>query len=296
MIYGFILEHSRVFEIKKMCEVLGVSTSGYYDWEKREPSDQQKRKENIMRHIEHIFYDNYESYGSPRITRALKKMGFNITERTVGRYMSEMGLRAIPEEKFVVTTDSKHDNKIYPNILDRDFNTEAPDESWATDITYIWTSQGWLYLAVVMDLFSRKIVGWHMDEFLNKELATTALERALMFREPSENLIHHSDRGVQYTSNDYIDLLTENDIQISMSRKGDCFDNACVESFFATLKKELVYRHRFKTREEAKIEIWKYIARFYNERRMHSTLGYLSPNEYERAYFESVKASNPKAA
>jgi len=280
-----------------MCEVLGVSTSGYYDWEKREPSDGQKRKENIMKYIERIFYENYETYGSPRITKALKKKGFNITERTVGRYMNEMGLRAVPEKNFVATTDSNHDNKIYPNILDREFNTaKAPDEIWVTDITYIWTSQGWLYLAVVMDLFSRKIVGWHMEEFLKKELATTALERALIFRNPSEELLHHSDRGVQYTSNDYIDLLTENNIQISMSRKGDVYDNACVESFFATLKKELVYRRKFKTREEAKIEIWKYIARFYNEKRMHSTLGYLSPNEYERAYFESVKAAKPEVA
>lgn len=296
MIYAFILEHSGEFKIKKMCEVLGVSPSGYYDWEKREPSHQQKRKENIKREIERIFYENYEVYGSPRITKILKKMGFIITERTVSRYMNEMGLSAIPKRKFVVTTDSKHDNEIHPNILNREFNTDAPDKAWATDITYIWTSQGWLYLAVVMDLFSRKIVGWHMDEFLKKGLATTALERALMFRDPSEELLHHSDRGAQYTSNDYINLLTENEIQISMSRKGDCFDNACVESFFATLKKELVYRRRFKTREEAKIEIWKYIARFYNERRIHSTLGYVSPNDYERAYFESAKESNSKAA
>lgn len=279
-----------------MCEVLRVSTSGYYDWEKRGTSPQQKRKEKIKKEIERIFYDNYEVYGSPRITKALKNMGFIITERTVGRYMNEMGLSAIPEKRFVVTTDSKHDNKIYPNTLDREFNVEAPDEAWATDITYIWTSQGWLYLAVVMDLFSRKIVSWHMDEFLTKELAVTALERALMFREPSGELLHHSDRGVQYTSNDYINLLHEHDIDISMSRKGDCFDNACVESFFATLKKEFVYRRRFQTREEAKIEIWKYIARFYNERRFHSTLGYVSPNDFERAYLERINPLHPEAA
>lgn len=296
MIYAFILEHSREFGIKKMCAVLGVSTSGYYAWVTRDPSDQQKRKNNIMRHIERIFYENYEVYGSVRIARALENMGFTITERTVNRYMNEMGLSAVPENKFVVTTNSKHDNDIYPNILDREFNPDAPDEAWATDITYIWTAEGWLYLSIVMDLFSRKILAWHMDQYLNKELATTALERALMFRIPTENLIHHSDRGSQYTSNEYIDLLNKNDIQISMSRKGDCFDNACVESFFATLKKELVYRCRFKTREEAKIEIWKYIASFYNERRMHSTLGYLSPNDYERAYFESVKTPKQVSA
>ena len=279
-----------------MCEVLGVSSSGYYDWMNREPSKQEQRKRLIMKHIEEIFDDNYESYGSIRIMRALKKLGFTITERTVNRYMNELGLSPIPKDKFIVTTDSKHDNQIHPNSLDREFNPEAPNEAWATDITYIWTSEGWLYLSVVMDLFSRKIISWNMDRYLNKELAITALERALTFRTPSENLIHHSDRGSQYTSNDYINILNQNNIQISMSRKGDCFDNACVESFFATLKKELVYRRKFKTREDAKIEIWKYIASFYNERRMHSTLDYLSPNEYERAYFDSVKASHPVVA
>ena len=295
MIYGFILEHSRMFKVNKMCAVLGVSTSGYYDWIDRETSVEEKRKQNVMKHIEHIFYANYEVYGSPRITKKLEDMGFNITERTVGRYMREMGLSAVPKEKFVITTDSKHHNEIYPNNLNREFN-DAPDEVWATDITYIWTSQGWLYLAVVMDLFSRKIVAWHMEQFLKKELATTALERALTFRNPSDKLLHHSDRGVQYTSNEYIDLLNDHEIQISMSRKGDCFDNACVESFFATLKKELVYRRRFKTREEAKLEIWKYIARFYNEKRIHSTLGYVSPNDYERAYFQEGKTSNQEVA
>src|SRR5699024_4131915 len=237
-------------------------------------SDQQKRKNNIMIHIERIFYDNYEVYGSVRFVRALENMGLTITERTVNRYMNEMGLSAVSENKFVFTTNSINDSDIYPNILDSEFNPDAPDEAWATDITYIWTAEGWLYLSIVMDLFSTKILAWHMDQYLNKELATTALERALMFRIPTENLIHHSDRGSQYTSNEYIDLLNKNDIQISMSRKGDCFDIVCVESFFATLQKELVYRCRFKTREEAKIEIWKYIASFYNERRMHSTLGY----------------------
>lgn len=279
-----------------MCDVFGVSNSGYYDWLKREPSEEQKLKEEIMKEIERKFYKYREVYGSPRITKALRKKGYNITERTVGRYMNEMGLSAVPKRKFVVTTDSKHDDKIYPNTLNREFDADAPNESWATDITYIWTSQGWLYLAVVMDLFSRKIVGWHMDQYLNKELATTALERALTLRNPPEGLLHHSDRGAQYTSNDYIDILTENKMEISMSNKGDCFDNACVESFFATLKKELVYRSKFKTREEAKIEIWKYISSFYNERRIHSTLGFVSPNDYERAYYESVKEANQKVA
>lgn len=280
-----------------MCEVLGVSTSGFYDWMKREPSDQEKKKKHVMKHIKRIFYENYESYGSRRITEGLHRMGIVISERTVGNYMRELGINALHKREYVVTTDSNHNNEIYPNTLDREFNkAQAPDEVWASDITYIWTAEGWLYLSVIMDLFSRKVIGWHMDQTLNKTLATTALERALMFRNPSEDLLHHSDRGSQYTSNDYVELLTKNDIQISMSRKGDCYDNACVESFFATMKKELVYRRKFQTREEAKIEIWKYISSFYNEKRFHSTLGYVSPNEFERAYLESTRCPNSAAA
>jgi len=272
-----------------MCEVLGVSRSGYYNWINREPSKQQKRKEKLQKHIKQLF-DKYDQlYGSPRITRELHKMGFTVTERTVSNYMQEMGLRAIPKEKFVVTTDSKHDNEVYPNHLNRNFNAEAPNQIWATDITYIWTSEGWLYLAVIMDLFSRRIVGWDMDHSLSKKIALTALERALTLRNPSDDLLHHSDRGSQYTSNEYINLLKENNMKISMSNKGDCFDNACVESFFATLKKECVYRNNFSTREEAKLTVWKYISGFYNNKRSHSYLDYVSPNEFEEAHFDSLK-------
>lgn len=269
-----------------MCEVLRVSRSGYYDWLQKSKSDQQKRKEFIMRQIERIFFENYEVYGSPRITKELENKGIDVTERTVGRYMQEMGLSAIQKCKSVKTTNSNHDDPIYPNTLERKFNPKEPDKIWSTDITYIWTSEGWLYLAVVMDLFSRKVIGWNMDKYLTKELAIKALTRAYTFREPSYKLMHHSDRGSQYTSNEYIALLNDKDVKISMSRKGDCFDNACVESFFATLKKELVYRNKYKTRDEAKMDIWKYIASFYNEKRLHSSIGYVSPNEYERAYLE----------
>lgn len=267
-----------------MCEVLRVSRSGYYDWLQKSKSDQQKRKKFIMRQIERIFFENYEVYGSPRITKELENQGIDVTERTVGRYMQEMGLSAIQKNKSVKTTNSNHDDPIYPNTLERKFNPKEPDKIWSTDITYIWTSEGWLYLAIVMDLFSRKVIGWNMDKYLTKELAIKALTRAYNFREPSDKLMHHSDRGSQYTSNEYIALLNEKAVKISMSRKGDCFDNACVESFFATLKKELVYRNKYKTRDEAKMDIWKYIASFYNEKRLHSSIGYVSPNEYERAY------------
>lgn len=279
-----------------MCETLGVSRSGYYEWLQITKSEQQQRKEFIMRQIERIFFENYEVYGSPRITKELQKNKIDVTERTVGRYMREMGLSALQKTKVVKTTNSNHDNPIYPNTVDRKFNPPAPDEVWSTDITYIWTSEGWMYLAVVMDLFSRKIIGWNMGEYLTKDLAITALNRAYIFRDPSDKLTHHSDRGSQYTSKEYIALLHDKEVNISMSRKGDCFDNACVEAFFATLKKELVYRKKFHTRDEAKMKIWKYIASFYNEKRIHSTIGYVSPNEYERAYLSSNNAQNKVTA
>jgi putative transposase len=279
--------HRHEFRVVKMCSVFGVSKSGFYDWLGRDKSEREKEKNEIMNEIRKLFYENLEVYGSPRIMRELHKMGIYISEKTVGRYMSEMGLRAIPEQRFIVTTDSNHDNPIYDNILNREFNPDQPDRVWVTDITYIWTLEGWMYLATVMDLYSRKIIGWNMDSKMTKELPLVALNRAISLRNPSEKLIHHSDRGSQYASKDYIARLKEFDIQISMSRKGNCYDNACIESFHATLKKELVYRRRFKTREEAKKAVWHYTMSFYNEKRSHSTLGYVSPNEYERLITES---------
>ncbi len=267
-----------------MCEVLKVSTSGYYKWILNEPGEREEKKKEIMKMIRRIFHENRSVYGSPRITYELRDLGVCISEKTVGRYMKEMNLCATPKKKYIQTTDSNHSNPIYPNLLQRNFHSEAPDRVWVSDITYIWTSEGWLYLATVMDLFSRKIVGWSIDQSLTKDLALQALDRATLMREPSDELIHHSDRGSQYTSNEYIERLSEHDIKISMSRKGDCFDNACIESFHATIKKELIYRTHFKTREEAKWEVWKYIMTFYNAKRKHSTIDYYSPNQFERDY------------
>nr|WP_246589119.1 IS3 family transposase [Desertibacillus haloalkaliphilus] len=284
-----MFNHRKEFRIVKMCEVLKVSKSGYYKWLKKEESNQEKKKKKLMAIIRSLFFQNREVYGSPRITRELHKKGIHLAERTVGRYMLEMGLRAIPEQRFVMTTDSNHRNPIYPNLLNREFHADQPDRIWVTDITYIWTLKGWLYLATVMDLYSRKIVGWSMDKVMTKELPLKALNRAIQSRNPSENLIHHSDRGCQYTSKEYISRLQEYNIQISMSRKGNCYDNACMESFYATLKKELIYRRKFVSREEANNAIWKYIMSFYNERRSHSTIGFVSPNEFER----NCRAGNP---
>jgi|SRR5699024_446585 len=269
-----------------MCEVLWVSKSGYYKWLNEGPSEQEKVKTKIKKKISHIFtwYDGI--YGSPRITRALHRLNdpdYHVSEKTVGRYMAEMGLRATPKEPYVVTTDSNHNQPIYPNRLEQAFNPQERDRAWVTDITYIWTFEGWLYLATVMDLYSRKIIGWNIDKKMTKELCITALRRALDLRKPSGKLIHHSDRGSQYASNEYVQYLKAHDIQISMSRKGNCFDNACIESFHSTIKKERIFRRQYKTRQEAIMDVLKYIG-FYNERRMHSTLDYLSPNEFERAH------------
>lgn len=273
--------------MEKMCHVLGVSRTGYYRWKARMKNpnlEKQKYKEDVCRKISKSYYESYCTYGSPRIHQDLLNWGFEISLKTVARYMREIGLGAIQSDKYMVTTDSKHDQHIYPNLVNRNFNISEPNRIWVADITYIWTSEGWLYLASIMDLYSRKIIGWSLDVHMQKDLPLQALENAYNSREVSDNLIHHSDRGAQYCSTDYVDKLLEHDIQISMSRKGDPYDNACIESFHATIKKELIYRTKFKTRSEARKAITNYIISFYNERRRHSTIGYLSPSYYEKKY------------
>lgn len=291
-------EYRHTFRVVKMCKVLKVSKSGFYKWLKMRThqSDCEKEKERLKGMIRRLFYEYRETYGSPRITHELRKQNIHISEKTVGRYMREMGLRAVPEKRFVTTTDSNHNNPIYPNLLNRHFNPGQPDRAWVTDITYVWTLEGWLYLASVMDLYSRKIIGWHIDKSLSKALVLKALNRALRLRHPSDRLIHHSDRGSQYTSKEYIECLNAHNIQISMSRRGNCYDNACIESFHATIKKDRIYRRRYRSHEEAKKDIWDYIMSFYNERRSHTTLGYTSPNQYERAYRALTERKQDKTA
>ena len=270
-----------------MCQVLKVSTSGYYKWLKQQSSSPSERVEyrlKIQQKIAKSFHESFGTYGSPRVHDDLIEWGFTISQKTVARMMNEMGLKATQKEKFVVTTDSNHDFKTYPNQLNRQFNVAEPNQVWVADITYIWTLEGWVYLSSVMDLFSRKIVGWSLASHMRKELSIQALKRAITTRQPSEGLLHHSDRGSQYSSQDYIDILNENEMAVSMSRKGDPYDNACIESFHATIKKDLIYRRRFKTRAEAISAINYYISSFYNVRRKHSTLGNLSPAEFERKY------------
>lgn len=270
-----------------MCHVLRTSSSGYYKWKEKQlqgETDRDKVKTEIKQKISKSFHESRGTYGSPRVHDDLIEWGYTISLKTVARYMQEMGLSATPLNQYVVTTNSNHDLTIYPNLVERNFDVDAPNTVWAADITYIWTLEGWLYLASVMDLFSRKIVGWSMDSSMKKELVLTALDRAILTRRPGKGLIHHSDRGSQYCSNSYIEVLEYNEIQISMSRKGDPYDNACIESFHATIKKDLIYRTRFESREQAIEAINHYILSLYNERRKHSTLGNCSPNNFERKY------------
>jgi putative transposase len=293
VIFSFIHAHRDEHSVVKMCEVLQVSTSGYYKWLNKydqEPSEREKYKKEIQQQIAKSFHKSEGTYGSPRVYDDLIEWGYMVSQKTVARMMKEMGLRATPNTPYVVTTDSNHDMPIYPNLLKQDFKTDEPNKVWVTDITYIRTLQGWVYLACVMDLFSRKIVGWSVSDNMKKELPLEALQRAIITRQPSEGLIHHSDRGSQYCSHEYTSLLDKNKAQISMSRKGNPYDNACIESFHATIKKELIYRRRFETKAEAEKAINSYIFR-YNERRKHSTLGYCSPNQFERKHL-NFKLSN----
>ena len=263
-----------------MCRVLQVSTSGYYDWRRR-PAPSIQDDERLLVEIKAIHAASKRRYGSPRVHRALRDRGIRCGEKRVARLMQEHGIRARRMRRFKATTDSKHTLPVAENVLERQFEVKLPNARWAADITYIWTRQGWLYLAVVMDLFSRRIVGWSMQETLARSLVIDALEMALRARRPDSGLVHHSDRGCQYASLDYQELLRRAGCTCSMSRKGNCWDNAPVESFFSTLKMELVHERRYRTRQEARMEVFEFIEVWYNRERLHSSLGYLSPVAYE---------------
>jgi transposase InsO family protein len=267
-----------------MCQVFQISRSGYYEWTKRQESPRKKQRREWEKQIRHVFMDSRELYGSPKVWRELVKQGVRISLSTVTRIMKELGLKSRTVRKYKATTNSKHNLPVADNVLNQQFATEKPNQAWAADITYIPTDEGWLYLASVEDLCTRKIVGFHMDERMTKSLVIEALKQAHHIQRPSNGLLHHSDRGSQYASGDYQDLLREYKMTCSMSRKGNCYDNACIESFHSILKKELVYLEKFKTRQEAKQKIFEYITCFYNGKRIHSSIGYMTPNEYERTF------------
>ncbi|MEK4179472.1 IS3 family transposase [Aeribacillus sp. FSL K6-1121] len=258
VIYAFIFQHHNEFLVVKMCQVFGVSRSGYYDWLKRAKSKQKERKEQLTQQIRNEYLKSRKIYGSPKITQELRKQGIRVSQKTVARIMSEEGLRSITVRKFKATTNSNHPYNVYANLLKQNFQATAPNEIWMADITYIPTDEGWLYLASIMDLYTRKIVGWYIDTRMTKELVIKALQRALNSEKPTGRVIHHSDRGSQYASNDYQQLLQEHHFQVSMSRRGNCYDNACMESFHSLIKKECIYLNRFRTRKEAKQAIFEY--------------------------------------
>ena len=268
-----------------MCRVLHVSTSGFYSWQRRPESKQRQRCESLTNQIQKIHKEkNKDNYGSPRVHRELLKQGTFCCENTVAQVMQESGIQAKTVKKFKVTTDSKHAHPVAENVLDRKFDrATGPNQIWVSDITYVWTLEGWMYLTGILDLYSRKVVGWSMSSRLTKEFVIDALEMAIRQRCPGEDLLHHSDRGSQYCSEAYREMLSRNGIKCSMSRKGNCWDNAVMESFFATLKKELIHHERYETRSAARSSIFEYIEVFYNRERLHSTLGYQSPEQFEQS-------------
>ena len=283
MKFAFIkAELAGAFPVEVACDVLGVSRSGYYRWRDRPASASATRRVELAAKVRAVHEANRRVYGSPRVHAALAASGERVCENTVAKVMRQHEIRARTARKYVPrTTDSAHDRPVAANVLGRDFDATRPDQKWAADITYVPTGQGWLYLAGVIDLCSRKVVGWSMAEHLRTDLVADALRMAIARRSPGEGLLHHSDRGVQYASDDYQHLLAVSDIACSMSNKGDCWDNAVMESFWGTLKAELVNHEHYATRDEARASIFEYIEVFYNRHRLHSSLGYVSPEQFE---------------
>ncbi len=277
-------EHNKHWTIVEMARVFVVSRSGYYKFMAHGFSRRTKENSGLVEAIQVVYEKSRRTYGSPRVWITLIKQGYACSRQRVARLMNRIGLRAKMNKSFKQTTRVDSRQKAWPNLLDQNFTASKPNEKWVADISYIRTMEGWLYLAVVLDLYSRKIVGLAMDKNLQTNLVTTALKQALKRREPSGELQHHSDRGCQYTSKDFQVLLNEHGISCSMSAAGYCYDNAVAESFFHTLKTECVYCEHYTTREEAKASIFEYIELFYNNQRIHSTLGYLSPSEFEQRH------------
>lgn len=282
MRYQFIADHHNDYPVTLLCRVMQVARSGYYAWRKEPLSTRKVADMVLLQHIRDIFEEGRQTYGSDRIQGILADQGIRCGRERVARLMQADNLKPKTRRPFrVITTDSKHQLPVSPNQLDQDFSADDPDQKWATDITYVPTAEGWLYLAVVLDLYSRRIVGWAMSDSLHRQLVIDALQMAITARRPAPGLLHHSDRGSQYASHDYQALLTRAKMISSMSRKGNCYDNAAVESFFGTLKSELVYHRQYATRAEAKADIFEYVEVFYNRIRCHSALGYKSPVRFE---------------
>jgi putative transposase len=275
-----------------MCQVLEVSENGYNNWRKRGKSQRKQQDELLTERIEDAYHQNRGHYGSPRIHAELKTQGVHCARKRVARLMREQQLSARKKRRKVRTTNSNHQFPVAPNLLEQDFTASAPNTKWLTDFTFIETREGWLYLAGVLDAYSRKIVGWSMSDHHDAELVKEALRMALLQRQPGAGLVHHSDRGSEYASTSYQLLLREQSIQVSMSKKGDCYDNAMIESFWATVKEEGIGEKIFFTRNEAKTVIFEYIEVYYNRKRRHSSLGYVSPVQYEKQEKKKISSTS----
>jgi putative transposase len=281
--FAFIAARKAEHDVSILCRALQVARSGYYAWCERDESARAQDDRRLAVEIRAVFAEKKKRYGSPRVCHELRTKGIRVGRHRVARLMCEQRLRARPRRKFVKTTESNHDLPTPPNILDRKFAVEKPDRVWAGDVTYLPTLEGWLYLAVVLDLFSRRVVGWAMSGHNDEALTLAALQMALDQRRPDPGLVHHSDRGTTYASGEYQDVLARHGLICSMSRKGNCWDNAVVESFFSTLDIECENGDMFSSRSAARREVTEYILGFYNPTRLHSYLGYMSPMEFERA-------------
>jgi putative transposase len=299
--FKFIEEHQSTFSIQRMCQVMQVSSRGLRAFRSRPASRRQRSDLITLAHIKEQSRLSLGSYGRPRMTEELKEIGLDVGHRRVGRLMRENGISVVRTRKHKVTTDSDHKFNIAPNLLDRDFMADAPNRKWAGDISYVWTREGWLYLAVILDLHSRRVIGWAVSNRMKRDLAIRALNMAIAFRAPPKGCIHHTDRGSQYCSHDYQKILRQHGFKVSMSGKGNCYEfkdglrsrsddpgdhltsqNAAVETFFKTIKAELIWRRSWETRRQAEMAIFEYINGFYNPRRRHSALGWKSPVAFER--------------
>jgi putative transposase len=288
--FSFIATEKAWYPVALMCRVLHVSRSGYYAWCQRPAAERSREDQRLTLAVAAIHAESRGRYGSPRVHAELRERGQRIARKRVARLMRTAGLCARMRRRFRRTTDSRHAMPIKGNLLARRFAVSAPNRGWVSDITYLWTFEGWLYLAVVLDLFSRRVVGWSLSQRLERGLVLDALGMALERRQPAGGMVHHSDRGSQYASQEYQQLLAAHGILSSMSRRGNCWDNAVAESFFATLKIELAYETQWRTREDARHALFEYVELFYNRQRRHSTLGYLCPDEFEQRHHDPVAA------
>ncbi len=283
MKFRFINDHQGQWPVRTLCQVLGVSSAGYYAWRSRPESTRAVANQGLLEHVRRLYAQHRGRYGSPRLHAALRAEGRGVSRGRVERLMRQHGIRATASQRFrPTTTDSRHGLPVAPNLLEQRFAASAPNQVWLADITYVPTGEGWLYLAAVLDLATRKVVGWAMRDHLRSELAAAALLMAIQRQRPASGLTHHSDRGGQYASGEYQKLLTGAGMKASMSRTGNCYDNAPMESFFHTLKVELVHQQRWTTRDEARRDLFAYVEAYYNRQRIHSALGYLTPEQAER--------------